>query len=349
MVANAGRNHYEPLRSAFGAFVAETTFISNCNLMLEGQADQVLLAGISSFGRRMRTTKETLDLNNLSLVPAGSAEHIPYMVYLARGRDVDTPAIVVLLDGDDAAEKIADELRKGYRGRRYIDNEFVISTKDIDLSGVSVATDSIREIEDLVPAELAVYAIHRFAQDVLTSDEVADVKKRITKIDVAQGEKLYKTAARLCHELPTPLRLDKVGFARAVIAAIEHDATPELRAAVVKNFEALFALLVAAQRAAVRKNGRERVRSTVKRFRNAFLRDHPSTAQRRDVGALLDDIEGQLSEVTDETEEVRAAVRKIRADFQLSDEPASPVPDFDGLKERLGQLTYEGVRTVLEA
>src|SRR5690606_8644292 len=35
LVANAGRNHYEPLRSAFGAFVAETTFISNCNLMLE--------------------------------------------------------------------------------------------------------------------------------------------------------------------------------------------------------------------------------------------------------------------------------------------------------------------------
>lgn len=98
--------------SAFGAFVAETTFIGNCNLMLEGQADQVLLAGVSSFARRHRSTGEMLDLNTLSLVPAGSAEHIPYMVYLARGRDVDTPAVIVLLDGDEEGDRIASELQK---------------------------------------------------------------------------------------------------------------------------------------------------------------------------------------------------------------------------------------------
>jgi predicted ATPase len=86
VVENAAKNHYEPLRSAFGAFVAETTFIGNCNLMLEGQADQVLLAGLSSLARRLGTKDTTLDLNTLTLVPAGGAEHIPYMVYLARGQ-----------------------------------------------------------------------------------------------------------------------------------------------------------------------------------------------------------------------------------------------------------------------
>lgn len=44
VVKNASRNHYEPLRSAFGAFVGETTFIGNCNVMVEGTADQILLA-----------------------------------------------------------------------------------------------------------------------------------------------------------------------------------------------------------------------------------------------------------------------------------------------------------------
>jgi AAA domain, putative AbiEii toxin, Type IV TA system len=34
VVRNVSRNHYEPLRSALGAFVAETTFIGNCNLMV---------------------------------------------------------------------------------------------------------------------------------------------------------------------------------------------------------------------------------------------------------------------------------------------------------------------------
>ena len=132
VVSNAARNHYEPLRSAFGAFVAETTFIGNCNLMLEGQADQVLLAGISSLARRLGSTGETLDLNTLSLVPSGGAEHIPYMVYLATGRDVDTPAVTVLLDSDAEGDGIAEELKRGYRDRRLIDDEFVIQIGDLD-------------------------------------------------------------------------------------------------------------------------------------------------------------------------------------------------------------------------
>lgn len=263
LVANAGRNHYEPLRSAFGAFVAETTFIGNCNLMLEGQADQVLLAGISSFARRQGTTGETLDLNSLSLVPSGSAEHIPYMVYLARGRDVDTPAVVVLLDGDEEANRIADELRKGYRGKRYVDDAFVIRTSDIPAVSVSIATDTVREIEDLLPPELVVLAIHQFADEVLAPAEAEAVRTAVTQLSVPAGQKLYKFAATICEELPSALRLDKVGFARAALDVLERDSTPELRAAVLNNFEQLFALVARAQRDAVRKNGRERMHRTV--------------------------------------------------------------------------------------
>lgn len=48
VVRDASRNHYEPLRSAFGSFEGETTFIGNCNLMVEGPADQILLAGAAT-------------------------------------------------------------------------------------------------------------------------------------------------------------------------------------------------------------------------------------------------------------------------------------------------------------
>ena len=41
LVKDVDKNHYEPLRSAFGAFVGETTFIGNCNLMVEGLAEQI--------------------------------------------------------------------------------------------------------------------------------------------------------------------------------------------------------------------------------------------------------------------------------------------------------------------
>ncbi|RFZ67732.1 hypothetical protein DE4576_02246 [Mycobacterium marinum] len=347
LVANAGRNHYEPLRSAFGAFVAETTFISNCNLMLEGQADQVLLAGISSLARREGSTGETLDLNTLSLVPSGSAEHIPYMAYLARGRDVDTPAVIVLLDGDDEGKRIAEELRKGYRDKKYVDDEFVIQTDDIDSASVHVATNAIREIEDLIPAELAVLAIRRFAAEVLQQEDAAALAESIAALTVKPGEKLYATAEAVCGGLKTPLRLDKVGFARAIVEALSEDADEELRTQTLNNFQQLFALLAQAQRAAIRKNGRERVRRAIRRFKRAFLRDYPTSATRRAVNNLLEDIEGQLISVTEETERMRAAIRLIRADFSLNEEPAAQVEDYDGLRRRLDALTYEGVRAVL--
>ncbi len=343
LVANAGRNHYEPLRSAFGAFVAETTFISNCNLMLEGQADQVLIAGMSSLARRSGSTGSTLNLNSLSLVPSGSAEHIPYMVYLARGRDVDTPAVVVLLDGDAEANGIREELKKGYRDKKYVDDEFVIQSSDIDIKDVTVATDSIREIEDLIPVDLVVMAIRHYAAEVLSPEEAA---VPVTDVPVAAGQKVFKAAVAACKAAGTKLRLDKVGFARAVLHCLEHEADEDLRALTIGNFEPLFARIDRAQRQAVRANSRERVRKTLTRYKDAFLRDHQASALRRDVEGLLEDIEHQLTEVTDETERVRMDMRLIRRDFDLAAEPGAAVENYDSFRERLEALPYGGVQAV---
>jgi predicted ATPase len=346
LVANAGRNHYEPLRSAFGAFVAETTFISNCNLMLEGQADQVLLAGISSLARRSGSTGATLDLNSLSLVPSGSAAHIPYMVYLARGRDVDKPAIIVLLDGDGEGDAIREELKKGYRGKRYVEDEFVVQVSEISVKELSVATDAVREIEDLIPHELAELAIRHYALEVLPSKAAAAVAASVAKFRVPAGQKLFKAAQEACIAAGSPLRLDKVGFARAVLHCLEHEAGADLTTLTVANFEPLFARVVKAQRQAIRTNSRERLRSTLKRYKNSFLRDHPESALRRDAENLLEDIEGQLAEVSEETERVRASIRSIRNDFKLADEPGATVDDYQGFKARIESLPYDGLQSV---
>lgn len=127
VVASASQNHYEPLRSAFGSFVGETAFIGNCNLMLEGPSDQVLLAGISNWlDQQGAPDLERLDLNNLTLVPAGSASQVPYLVYLARGRDVRKPAVVVLLDGDDAGDEARKTIRRGGARRKPLVNDDLV-------------------------------------------------------------------------------------------------------------------------------------------------------------------------------------------------------------------------------
>lgn len=113
VVADASRNHYEPLRSSLGPFVAETAFIGGANLFVEGLADQVLLAGVSSALRASGAApSQTLNLNEVTIVPAGSASAIPYLVYLARGRDAIKPPCVVLLDGDKSGKDAAKQLGK---------------------------------------------------------------------------------------------------------------------------------------------------------------------------------------------------------------------------------------------
>ena len=82
VVRDVGHNHFEPLRTALGSFVGETAFIGNCNLMVEGIADQVYLAGMSDLLSRDERIASTdrLDLNQVTLVPAGSASHVPSLV-----------------------------------------------------------------------------------------------------------------------------------------------------------------------------------------------------------------------------------------------------------------------------
>ena len=111
------------------SFVGETAFISNCNLVLEGTADQVLLAGMTSRLRRLGVPEiQNLDLNAITLVPAGSAGHVPYMVFLARGRDEEKPAVVVLLDSDDQGNNAVKSLKKGGpRSKQLIEGRYVCS------------------------------------------------------------------------------------------------------------------------------------------------------------------------------------------------------------------------------
>jgi AAA domain, putative AbiEii toxin, Type IV TA system len=353
IVSNAARNHYEPLRSAFGAFVAETTFIGNCNLMLEGQADQVLLAGLSSLARRLGSKGNTLDLNTLSLVPTGSAQHIPYMVYLARGRDVDTPAIAVLLDGDKEGSDIAKELNKGYRGKRLIDPRFVITIGDLDTTSLKISVTALQEIEDLIPSEVAVLAVKRFAEQVLSGDESKAIRDNLLTIKPQDGQKLFRAAeaaaAAASLDADHPLRLDKVGFARAVLDVVEDEEHTDLREQTLGNFEVLFRRIDKAQRDALRENNRERISKVLNRLRKNFLKDHPKAATRRDTDELLDNVINQLLDTSPEAETVRDAVRRIRADFALADEPFAPVDDYDSLVKALESLVYEPVREVQDS
>lgn len=349
VVKDASRNHYEPLRSAFGAFVAETTFIGNCNLLVEGATDQILLAGVSGESRKDAKREEHLDLNKLTMVPAGGTEHVPYMAYLARGRDLEKPAVVVLLDGDQAGQNAKRELLSLFKKRKPVDEKFIIVLNEG--MGFDSAVAQPKLIEDLIDPVIASKAIGLYAMEVLPDDDAEHIATRV-KVTLAEAETLMDSAKRAAKEASrdpdNPLRLDKVGFVRAVLAAL---ADPELpaaaRARTLSNFRILFRAINKAAAGAVRAESHRALKSQVQNRKDDFLKDFPNGATKRAVDNLLDELEELVeNDFTREADITRLEIGKIRQQHHLQDEPGSPVHDWDRLREEINRLEYAPLQAV---
>ncbi|MFM9442131.1 AAA family ATPase [Streptomyces acidiscabies] len=347
VVRNASRNHYEPLRSAFGSFVGETTFISNCNIMLEGMSDQILLAGVSARLRRQKTSSlEHLDLNTLTLVPAGSAAHIPYLVYLARGRDVDRPAIIVLLDGDPAGDSARKKLRRGPQGKPLIDDSFVLQLKDLPTQHItSSRPQGVLAIEDLIPLEIGVAAVKSYATAFLSPHEAQEMASLHAGDVTFSGEEgthdaLESAAARKVEGF----HLDKVGLARNVVDLLTsgEESLADALAILDRNFRSLFSELGSRQRKALREIATERTTSKIKRIRSSFLLDHPAGVTREQGTLLLEEIDAVLDNSAD-AEDLKTQIRKLRRDFDLDEEPLDPISDFPAFRDALQALVYRQV------
>jgi AAA domain, putative AbiEii toxin, Type IV TA system len=348
VVKNVARNHFEPLRTAFGGFVAETTFIGNCNVMLEGLADQVLLAGMSSVLRLRETPKtENLDLNQITLVPTGSAAHIPYMVYLARGRDVDRPAIVVLLDSDSSGNDAKKELKRGGpRGKQVLDEAFILQIGDLPLESLRVdVPGKISEIEDLVPLNIALPAAKDYVREFLGLEDFERVAHiDVSDIDVVADGSIHGTLQSVVASVLGEFHLDKVGFARSVMNIVRKRPNGVNIENIETNFRVLFKHLARMQRAAVRALELDRASARIKRARKSFFLDHSTGgATREEVSVLFEELSAALDSSVD-AETFRLELHKIADEFDLAVDITSNVADFPTLKERLESLEYQEQR-----
>ena len=341
VIRNASRNHYEPLRSAFGAFVGETAFIGSCNLLVEGAADQVLLAGASRLIRAAAGPGrgDSLDLNRIVIVPCGSAGQMPYTVYLIRGRDTEKPPVIALLDADPAGRDAAKALRGGEkRIGRLIKPEYVL-----DVATAIEAAEDGRvpvEIEDLVPTPLAIRAANEYFRE----------------IEEFRGE---SPAAFTIGELPAPLpadesvfdalntlaeargrHIDKIGFARAVIGICEKEGSDDADvAAFLTRMRPLFRKLTETQRAAERDASKARISSLVDRLQSNFRRDHPDVATAEQALHLLEDVTDVLDE-SREADAVRTRLLQLRRDFALDDHETLTIDRYDVLLVELAGLKH---------
>lgn len=355
VVRDVARNHYEPLRSAFGAFVGETTFIGNCNLMVEGPADQILLAGVANYlRRRLVGETETLDLNRLTLVPAGSASHIPYLVYLARGRDIERPAVIVLLDSDSQGDQVRKGMKKGGPHRKQLLRpSYILQVGELpiqDQGGKIAAGERPVEIEDLIPLSLCALAARRYAREFCGLDDalVSSITPESIQERITAGASIYDAIEKRAAALGEDIHIDKTGFARALLAElpeVEANGDRKTNPAGIEELEAnmkiLFRRLRDMQNQAEKELLAERVSHKIDRMKAAFAQDHPDRATREQAGLFLRDVEETLDD-TVESDTVRDAIRAVRREFQLDQELLRLVEDYPNFLDRIGALEYAG-------
>lgn len=352
VIRNVAQNHYEPLRSAFGAFVGETAFIGACNLLVEGVADQILISGAARLTRSIGdgVESETLDLNRMVIVPCGSASQIPYMLYLIRGRDADKPPVIALLDSDPSGDAAARLMRKDHkRMKRLIDKAYVIQLGELPLFDTP---PKIVEMEDLIPSSLAVAAANAFLSEVGRFHEGEAPKLTMAEFDAQslKGKGIFDAvdAAANVHGL----HIEKLGFARAVIDLCRSTGTTDDLSEDIKLFltrmRRLFSAINAQRRNAERESTRERVGSRVERQQKIFMHDHPNQATKEQALVCLENIEHVLDD-TLEADAVRAKVNGLKRKFQLEDALGEQVPEFAAFAEELSVLKDEFAITRLES
>jgi predicted ATPase len=349
VVRDVARNHYEPLRSAIGGFVAETAFVGGTNLLVEGLSDQVLLAGITTLLRhRGAAPRNLLDLNRVTIVPAGSASGVPYMAYLARGRDELKPPCVALLDGDEAGREAGRRLERSTDGSRkpILEKHYVVDLGEWATAAQVKAADGVlvNEIEDLLSVPVVAEAARNYAKHLLSvTDEdsgglSADLV--LSKLDEANG-KMWKAVELAFADTFDGGHIDKVGFAKEVVRILEQTRDQKRRADGLPDLEHNFGLLLAELALRLSKAGADEAerRSNRRgdRIVRAFLHDHPEAASRDATDGVLRELEASL-EGTAGDDAVLAEIHTLRREFALNSDPLTPVPDYPAFRERLNNL-----------
>ena len=345
IVSNAAQNHYEPLRSALGAFVGETAFIGNCNLIVEGTSDQILIAGAARLIREMEhAPSETLDLNSLTVVPCSSASHVPYVVFLARGRDYERPALLVLLDSDDSGKAARKQLaRGGPYGKQLLESEYIALLGDVPgIVGASELSNGPLYTEDLVPLAIAREAAQVYAREFY--GEGIEIDDSILRARVKEGRPVVAALeAAAKGEGIDGFHIEKVGLARAMIQVVERltkvaDDNVDLRT-FFANMRALCGKINAMRREAEKVRSQDRVGRRVEREKKRFLADHPTGCSREEAALFVHDLRNVLDD-SRESDAIRAELNELVRAHKLKEDLGLPVERYDELRKDLERVQY---------
>jgi predicted ATPase len=357
VVEDVARNHYEPLRSSVGSLVAETAYIGNCNLIVPRLSDQVLIAGLATYLNHLGCSElDTLDLNHITIVPAGDSLQIPFLIQLLR-KGIDKPAMIVFINNDDNGERIKDlilqeeQVKKSSLKKDFILQIHELTKKDEEKqeSLINIENQYPIELEDLIPLDLAIEAIHHYQKQTFN----LDIELNVDQIKSSwNGElSLYVNLVNYLKSYDPNIILDRLGFTKSIIYVLENDQkeNSKTKENLIHNFKILFSKLNKLKRKSELDFSQEKIAEKVERFIKSFIMDNPKNASKTQIEQLFKTIENVL-DTSAEADETRKKISKLRIKYHTENDPLSKIENgkYDDFCRTLKDVHYKNSSNISE-
>lgn len=313
--------HYEPVRSALGIDCAQTLFMGETNVVLEGPSDQYLLAELNrQFAMHQDHTKY-LDLNSIILMSAESAPGVAKLLSASQWGDERIPACVVMFDNDGEGHKQRDIITGQGKYKKLIEPEFVFLLSES--IGEEIDSHAIVSTEDLVPKVIYSEAIKRYLLKWYPS-EFESKKKEIQSALKSDdfGEKgLVEATNELFDTHVHPKRdFDKMGVFHLVVSYVEelfetdekNKMLQELGNRLQKLCEFLMQKIDISRQASRKLSASQTVRREIDEFFKRFKTSAPAF----DVVRLLNRIEREVKDIGDDGDNLRDVILKLQQEIE---------------------------------
>ncbi len=214
---------YEPVRSALGIDCAQTLFMGESNILVEGPSDQYAIAELIRLFTRLRNQAPILDLSSITLMSADSASGVAKVLDASKWGDERIPATVVLFDSDDEGKTQKDRVTgKAKRATKLIDEKFVVQI------GNAVTPSDQQQIvttEDLLPTKVFCDAVReyiaRWYPEVFEAKQ-AEIEKELTDANFGKSGNAMSTQALFSQIVFGSARdYDKMGVLQIAIEEME--------------------------------------------------------------------------------------------------------------------------------
>ncbi|MFO1042840.1 MAG: AAA family ATPase [Planctomycetaceae bacterium] len=307
---------YEPVRSALGIDCAQTLFMGEANILLEGASDQFLIMELIRFYAELRKVPPVLDLSATVVMSAESAPGVAKVLDASKWGDERIPATVVLFDSDDEGITQRKRITGKAKLAKLIDDKFVV------LIGEAVVTDDSRVVittEDLVSTLVFQSAVMKYIEqwypEQFTAKQV-EIRERVFAPDFSlKGN--AAGAQSIFNDLifDKPRDFDKMGVMHFVVEWLEEEAAKSPESLEIKAIEKnLHSLLICLRRKVEEsryESQKESARQAIVRTTDDFFKRFKNAAEAFEIELHLERVSREIDSIGDDAAELKKVLNVL--------------------------------------